>query len=50
MLAATVCLEDGANGPLILPQENKKPDYQSILLICARSPGSARKWEEQAEN
>ena len=50
MLVATVCLEEGANGLLVLPREKKKPDHQSILLICARSPGSAQKWEEQAEN
>lgn len=50
MLLTTVCLEDGANGLLVLPQEKKKPDHQSILLICVCSPGSALKWEEQAEN
>lgn len=50
MLVATVCLEKWYKRPSGSPTGEQQPDHQSILLICARSPGSARKWEEQAEN
>lgn len=45
MLVATVCLENGANGPLVLPQENSS---LTISLFCSsvrvhlEVPGSGR--------
>ena len=46
MLLTTVCLEDGANGLLVLPQEKKKPDHQSILCVftwkCPEVGGAGR--------
>lgn len=50
MLLTTVCLEDGANGLLVLPQEKKKPDHQSILCVftwkCPEVGGAGRELEE----
>lgn len=56
MLVATVCLENGTNGPLVLPQENSSLTIKVYLLhLCAftwKCPevgGAGRELEEHQD-